>query len=68
MLVFGERKRVAAQYEAWCKENGLLNCGVTMLGYLQHHDMLDEAKVREFLKTVAAPNDESKGGLEKMEG
>ena len=64
----GIARKLAQVAQDWCKENGLLNCGVTMLGFLQHHDMLDETKVREFLKTVAEPNDQAQGGLQKMEG
>lgn len=50
MLVFNERKRLAAQFEHWCKENGVLCCASAMVLYLEHHGLVDEVKVRKFLK------------------
>lgn len=50
MLVFNERKRLAAQFEQWCKDNGVLCCASAMVLYLEHYGLLDENAVREFLK------------------
>lgn len=50
MLFFTQRKKLATHFEAWCKENGILNSALSMVGFLQGEGLLDEEKVMEYLK------------------
>lgn len=52
MIVFGQRKRIAAQFEKWCDENNIPCCALSMIGYLQGMDLLDEDKVFKYLETI----------------
>ena len=61
MLIFSQRKKLAARFEQWCKEGDILCCATAMVGFLQGHDLLDENKVAEYLTTVNAPIEECSG-------
>ena len=50
MLLFSARHRLGKIIEAWMRENSVLNCPVSTIGYLVGHGLLDEEKVREFLE------------------
>lgn len=52
MLFFSQRRRLTMQFEAWCKENGVLNSPLSMVGFLQSQCLLDEEKVREYLNAL----------------
>ena len=57
MIVFGQRKRIAAQFEKWCEENGVVCCALSMIGYLQGMGLLDEDKVFKYLESIDAKAD-----------
>ena len=69
MLFFNQRRRLAMQFEAWCKANGILYCAQCMVGFLQGEGLLDEEKVMEYLKKVVDPTELTSGlwkfGLEE---
>lgn len=65
MLFFSQRRRLAMQFEAWCKANGILYCAQSMVGFLQVKGLLNEEKVMEYLKTVEDPNEHT-SGLQKF--
>lgn len=61
MLFFNHRRRLAMQFESWCKENGILYCAQSMVAFLQGEGLLDEEKVMEYLKKVEDPNEHTSG-------
>ena len=52
MLTFAERKRLATQFENWCKSYELRPCALSMTVYLHDLGMFNEGKVREYLKDI----------------
>ena len=50
MITFIQRKRLATQFEKWCKENSVLCCATSMVSFLQGNGLLNEDTVREYLK------------------
>jgi prenyltransferase beta subunit len=61
MIIFGQRKKIAAQFEKWCAEHGVQCCALSMIGFLQGLDLLNEEKVYEYLKTIDISNEEANG-------
>lgn len=65
MLIFSQRKKLAAKFEQWCKEGDILCCATSMVGFLQGYDLLNEEKVAEYLTTIDKP-DEKHNGLKEF--
>lgn len=61
MILFSQRKKIATEFEKWCKDNSIPCCAVSMMGFLQGNDLLDEDKLLEYLNTVDIPNSELNG-------
>lgn len=65
MLFFGQRKKLAAKFEQWCKENNILCCATSMVGFLQGNDLLNEERITEYLTAIDKP-DEKHNGLKEF--
>lgn len=61
-----DRAKISRQYEIWSEEHGTRLCAQAMLAFLDSIDLLDEEKVRGYLKTIRKDN-LSYTGIKKFE-
>lgn len=50
MLWYSDGMRLVEKFEAWCKENGALNCPFNVISFLDGKGLLDEEKARKLIK------------------
>lgn len=50
MIFFSDRKRLEKKYKEWCEKNYATNCVYNVITFLQIKNLLDEEKVKLFLK------------------
>lgn len=65
MLTITQKKRLATQFENWCKENNVVCCAHAMLIFLQEHDLLNEERAVKFQRGSLEPR-ELLGGLQEF--
>lgn len=52
MIFFSQRHKLGKLFEKWAKENKALNCPLNTITWLYSLDLLNEEKVKEYLKEV----------------
>lgn len=55
MLFFSQRKKLGDLYLEWIKENGILDCPLSMVSFMQINGLLNEDKAREMLGLPVRP-------------
>ena len=50
MIFFSQRHKLGKLFEEWAKENNALNCPETTITWLYSLGLLNEEKVKEYLK------------------
>lgn len=64
-ITTSKRAKIARQFEMWCKQNGCLICAQAMMAFLCTIDVLDEAKVDRYLRSIRR-DDLSFTGIKKF--
>ena len=54
LLFFSQRRRLAALYQKWCRDNQIKDCPESLIAFLQGNDIINGAKAVAYL-------DEKKG-------
>lgn len=49
-LVFSQRRRLAALYQKWCRDNMVKDCPESVMVFLQGHGLLDKGKALAYLE------------------
>jgi hypothetical protein len=49
-LYFSHRNKLEKMILKWMDENGVLNCPLNTISFLQQNDLIDLDKVRDFLE------------------
>ena len=53
MIFFSDRKSLAEEYEKWLKRNkGIVDSPFNVINFLQSKELLDEDKVKDYLKKI----------------
>lgn len=50
MILFSQRHKLGELFEKYCKENSVLNCPESMATWLYSLGLLNEEKVKDYLK------------------
>lgn len=53
MLYFSHRKKLERLYKAWCEENGILDCPVSLISFLQVKGLLNQEKALKLIDDSA---------------
>lgn len=56
MLFFSQRKKLGDLYLEWIEKNGILDCPLSMVSFMQINGLLNENKAREMLGLPAIKN------------
>lgn len=56
-LLFSQKMNLSKKYEAWCRENGVQDCALSLIGFLQIKGLLNTAAIFEFLSKKEANNE-----------
>ena len=49
-LIFSQRRRIAALYQIWCKNNGIKDCPESLICFLQVNGMIDTPKTLDYIE------------------
>ena len=62
MIFYGDRARIADEFERWAQERGAQSCPLNVVTFLMSRGLLDEERAVEYLKELEAEdNDEHQG-------
>lgn len=55
-LAFSQRRRLAALFEKFCRDNQVKNCTESVIAFLQGNGLLDKGKCIEYLEEKKGVN------------
>ena len=61
MLITNQKKKLAAKFEEWCREGNIPCCAISMIAFLQVHNLLNEEKTAEYLSSIDTPIEVNSG-------